>query len=139
MNKIIIIGNVGKDAEVKEVNSRAVINVTVATTKKYLKDGTTVEKTTWFDVAYWMPKIEGATKFGSYLLKGSKIAVEGESDSRAWKDSQGEPKSTNLITANNIEILSSTKEKASSSSAPPPQQQQPNYNTSSGEDDDLPF
>lgn len=137
MNKIIITGNIGRDAEAKEINGRAVINVIVATSKKYVQNGEQKEKTTWFDVAYWMPKIEGADKLASYLLKGSKIAVEGEADSRAWKDNAGEPKSTNLITASNLEIISSTKEKNSTSSAPPPSSE--SYNTKPGEDDDLPF
>lgn len=137
MNKTIIIGNVGKDATTKEVGTRTVLNVNVGVSKKYMKDGKQVEQTTWFDVAYWMQKKESADKLAAYILKGSKIACEGEIGARAYiSTSNNEAIGILVLNASNVEIISSTKSKDSTPVAAPTEQ---SYTTAPGEDDDLPF
>ncbi len=77
MKKIIVIGNIGKDAEIKEFNENKAINFTIAENEYYKdKDGNKVEKTTWFSCTYWKQSKQ-STKIADYLKKGTKVYIEG--------------------------------------------------------------
>lgn len=78
----MVIGNLGKDCIVNQVNGKSVINFSVAHTEKF-KDhtGTQKEKTTWVECGYWTDK----TGIAPYLKKGQQVYVEGQPEVRTWE------------------------------------------------------
>src|SRR5215471_5633848 len=87
VNKVILIGNLGKDPEVKYTPSGTpVAKLTVATNERYKeKDGQWADRTEWHNVVLWQRLAEIA---GEYLKKGSKVYVEGRLQTRSWEDKQ---------------------------------------------------
>lgn len=86
MIKMQVIGNLGKDCVVNNVNGKTVINFTVAHTEKY-KDsqGNNQEKTTWVDCAYWTDR----TAVAPYLTRGTQVFVEGTPEVRSFQRNDG--------------------------------------------------
>ncbi len=107
INKVILIGNLGQDPEVKYMpNGGAVANVTVATSDSW-KDKTTgeqQERTEWHRVVFFRRLAEIA---GEYLKKGSKVYIEGRLQTRKWQDQQGNDRYTTEIIANDMQMLDS--------------------------------
>ena len=99
MNKVILIGNVGKDPEIRKAGENNVANFTLATTKK-VKDET---KTEWHNIVVWGKLSDIVEK---YVSKGKKIMVEGEITYETYTDKDGNKKYITKITGNNIELLS---------------------------------
>jgi single-strand DNA-binding protein len=88
VNKVILVGNLGKDPEVRHLESGSVVaNLTLATTEAYKdKNGQRVENTEWHDLELW----DGQAKVAEqYLKKGSQIYVEGKIKTDTWQDEQG--------------------------------------------------
>ena len=85
INKVILVGNLGKDPEVRHLESGvAVAKIVLATSETYKKqDGTKVENTEWHNVVMWRGLAETAEK---YLRKGSLIYIEGKIRTRTWED-----------------------------------------------------
>jgi len=155
INKVILVGNLGKDPEVRFMaNGQAVANVTIATSESW-KDkntGEQHEKTEWHRVVFWRRLAEIV---GEYLKKGSKIYVEGKLQTRKWQDNQGQDRYTTEIVASEMQMLDSRGggqgqsggSQASGSSnnysdnSPPPveQGQAPQMATAGDFDDDIPF
>lgn len=79
VNKAILIGNVGKDPEVKEFNGNKLAKFSLATTKKWKKDGEPQEKTQWHNIQAWRGLAEVIEK---YVKKGMKLYIEGEIEYR---------------------------------------------------------
>ncbi len=151
INKVILIGNLGKDPEVRYAASGAAIaNITVATSESW-KDkntGEQVEKTEWHRVVFFNRLAEVV---GEYLKKGSKVYVEGRLQTRKWQDQSGQDRYTTEIVASEMQMLDSRggsanfdQSQSQHSSAPAqsqsqsaPQQQAP---APAGDfDDDIPF
>jgi len=87
MNKVILFGNVGKDPEVKHLESgRIVAKFSLATNKSYNKDGEKVTETQWHNIAAWGKTAETIEKF---VKKGNSIIVEGEIQYRQYEDKEG--------------------------------------------------
>lgn len=132
MNKTIISGHLGRDAEVKEFDNGSVVNFPVAVTKKgyTTRDGKVIDdKTTWFDCAYWR-----SANVAQYLKKGTKVLLEGEIESRAWiKDNQAY--SALVLRVNDLEFMSS----AQSNDSQPAQSEQPKSVSEANGEDNLPF
>jgi len=107
INKVILIGNLGKDPEVRYMPSgSAVTNVTVATSENW-KDKQTGEKqerTEWHNVVFFNRLAEIA---GEYLKKGSKVYIEGSLRTRKWQDKNGQDRYTTEIVANEMQMLDS--------------------------------
>ncbi|MDT8384417.1 MAG: single-stranded DNA-binding protein [Gammaproteobacteria bacterium] len=105
VNKVILIGNLGQDPEVKYMpNGNAVTNVTVATSESW-KDkntGEQKENTEWHRVVFFRRLAEIA---GEYLKKGSKVYVEGRLQTRKWQDKDGSDRYTTEIIANEMQML----------------------------------
>ena len=105
VNKVIIIGNLGNDPELKFMpNGEAVANITVATSESW-KDKSTgdqVEKTEWHRVVFFKRLAEIA---GEYLKKGSKVYVEGKLQTRKWQDKEGNDRYTTEIVAGQLQML----------------------------------
>lgn len=143
VNKVILIGNLGKDPEVRYTpNGLAVSNLTLATSESWKdkQSGEMVEKTEWHRIVMYQRLAEIA---GEYLRKGSKVYIEGRLQTRKWQDkTTGQDKYATEIIAENMQMLdskgggssdSSSYEKPSSSTAP---QSAPALETF---DDDIPF
>ena len=105
VNKVIIIGNLGRDPEVRYTpNGSAVCNIGVATTRSWKnKDsGDKVEETEWHRVVFYDRLAEIA---GEYLKKGSQVYVEGRLKTRKWQDKEGKDTYTTEIIAEEMKML----------------------------------
>lgn len=104
VNKVIIIGHLGKDPEVRYTPSgQAVANFSLATTENWNdKQGQKQEKTEWHRIVAWGKTAELA---GEYLAKGRQVYVEGKLQTRQWDDRDGNKKYTTEIVAQNITFL----------------------------------
>lgn len=102
MIKLQVIGNLGKDAVLNNVNGKSVINFTVAHTERY-KDaqGVQKDKTTWVDCAYWTDR----TGIAPYLKKGTSVYVEGTPDVRTYTTADGRNGATLSLRTLSIQLL----------------------------------
>ena len=102
MIKMQIIGNLGKDCVVNQVNGKNVINFTVAHTEKY-KDsqGNNQEKTTWVDCAYWTDR----TAIAPYLQKGQQVFVEGTPEVRSFTRNDGTAGASLSLRVREVQLL----------------------------------
>ncbi|MDH5361460.1 MAG: single-stranded DNA-binding protein [Gammaproteobacteria bacterium] len=107
INKVILVGNLGKDPEVRYMpNGNAVANLTLATSESW-KDkntGQQQDKTEWHRVVMFRRLAEIA---GEYLKKGSQIYIEGKLQTRKWQDQQGQDRYTTEIVADELQMLGS--------------------------------
>ena len=104
LNKVMLIGNLGKDPEVRAIPSGVkVANFSIATSENYTgKDGNKVEKTEWHNIVMWRGLAEVAEK---YLKKGSPVFIEGRLQTRSWDDQSGNKRYTTEIVADNMVML----------------------------------
>jgi len=146
VNKVILIGNLGQDPEVRYMpNGNAVANATIATSESW-KDkntGETQEKTEWHRVVFFRRLAEIV---GEYLKKGSKVYIEGKLQTRKWQEKSGQDRYTTEIVADQMQMLDSRGGgSAAFESNRPAQQQQSAPSAASppaqdgGFDDDIPF
>ncbi|MHB1331283.1 MAG: single-stranded DNA-binding protein [Sulfuriferula sp.] len=106
VNKVILVGNLGKDPEVRYAPSGdAIANVTLATTENWKdKNGEKQEKTEWHRVSFFGKTAEVV---GQYLKKGSQVYVEGRIQTRKWTDKEGQERYTTEIVADKMQMLGS--------------------------------
>lgn len=141
INKVIVLGNLGQDPEIKYMpNGGAVANFSVATSESW-KDkntGEAHEKTEWHRCVAFRKLAE---IIGEYVKKGDKIYVEGKLQTRKWQDKQGNDRYTTEIVVDEMQMLGDGKRKGNGQQkrSAPPQQQAPQQNAADGFDDDLPF
>ncbi len=105
VNKVILVGNLGRDPEVRYMtNGNAVANVTIATSRRRnnKETGDKTEETEWHRVVFYDRLAEIA---GEYLKKGRSIYVEGRLQTRKWTDKDGAEKYTTEIIANEMQML----------------------------------
>ena len=104
MNKVILIGNLGSDPEVRNTaNGTAVASLSVATTERRKNgDGQWESTVEWHRVTVWGHTADAC---GRYLSKGSKVGVDGRLQTRKWTDKNGETRYTTEIVADNVEFL----------------------------------
>jgi single-strand DNA-binding protein len=145
INKVILVGNLGADPEVKHLEGdKVVANLRLATTEAYKdRNGNRVENTEWHDLELW----DGQARIAEqYLKKGMQIYVEGKIKSDTWQDDQGNNRKRVKIRVNNFTMLGGRPEGAGapsqgaaaySGNAPKPTQVP--VMDSPGEEDDLPF
>jgi single-strand DNA-binding protein len=105
INKVILIGNLGRDPEVRyTANGAAICNITIATSRNW-KDknsGEKMEETEWHRVVFYDRLAEIA---GEYLKKGRSVYVEGRLKTRKWQDKDGVEKYTTEVIADNMQLL----------------------------------
>jgi single-strand DNA-binding protein len=113
----MLIGNVGKDPEVRHLEGGAsVATLTLATNERYKdRSGETVDKTEWHNVVLWRNLADLAER---YIRKGTQIYVEGKIRTRSWEDQSGQKKYTTEIVADNIQLLGRRSDNAATSSLP---------------------
>jgi len=104
VNKVILLGNLGKDPEVRYTdNGVPVANFTLATTEKYKnKQGENVSQTEWHNVVLWRGLAEIAER---WLRKGSKVYIEGKIKTRKWEDKDGNTRYNVEILGDNMTML----------------------------------
>jgi single-strand DNA-binding protein len=104
VNKVILIGNLGKDPEVRYLdNGVAVANMSIATTENYKnKEGDRISQTEWHDVVLWRGLAEIAEK---YLKKGSSVYIEGKIRTNKWVDKDENTRYKTEILADKLNML----------------------------------
>ena len=104
VNKVVLIGNLGADPEVRFTPSGVqVVSLTLATSESWNdKNGERQERTEWHRLVLWRKLAEIADQF---LKKGSKIYVEGKLQTRSWDDQKGQKRYVTEVVVNNIEML----------------------------------
>ena len=104
VNKVILVGNLGKDPEVRHLEGGATVaNFSLATTESYKdKNGQRVEQTEWHNIVVWRGLAEIAEK---YLKKGSSIYLEGKIRTRSYDDKEGNKRYTTEILAETFTML----------------------------------
>ena len=124
VNKVILIGNLGKDPEVRYLdNGVAVANISLATSENYKnKQGERVTQTEWHDIVLWRGLAEVAEK---YLKKGSSVYVEGKLRTNKWVDKDENTRYKTEILADKLTMLGRSQNQEQS--------------TESTSEDDLPF
>jgi single-strand DNA-binding protein len=148
VNKVILVGNLGKDPEVRYMpNGNAIANITLATTDSW-KDkqtGEQQEKTEWHRIVMFRRLGEIA---GEYLKKGSQVYIEGKLQTRKWQDNSGNDRYTTEIVANEMQMLGGRgggsagfpADSAPAQSAPAQTAPTPAPAAAGGDfDDDIPF
>lgn len=150
INKVILVGNCGKDPETRYMPSGgAVTNISIATSEgwKDKQTGEAKERTEWHNVVFFNRLGEIA---GEYLKKGSQIYVEGSLRTRKWQDKEGKDRYTTEIVANEMQMLGSragggndnneySQERPSSSSSSNRESAPAPAMADEGFDDDIPF
>jgi len=138
INKVILVGNLGKDPEVRHLeNGAAVANFPVATTESYKdKNGNRQEQTEWHNIVLWRGLAQVAEQ---YLKKGSQVYIEGKIRSRSWQDKEGNTRYTTEIVGDNMTMLGSRGENSASKTAENSKTAPADHNQEEDSKDDLPF
>jgi len=137
LNKIQIIGNLGRDPEIRYTQSgMEICNFSVAVTEKYKDE----ERTEWFRVVAF-GKLAGIC--GQYLAKGRQVYIEGRIQTRQWEDKDGNQRYTTEVLANTMLMLGGRGDDSGQRKAGPAPRQEPPKSPDAGtvdqDDDDLPF
>ncbi len=146
VNKVILLGNLGADPEVRYLESGSVVaNLRIATTEKYKnREGNLVENTEWHDIELW----EGLAKIAEqYLKKGNPVYIEGKIKTDSWTDEQGNNRYRTKIRGTSMQLLGSKSAGDQSYTAPTesnqgtskPKTSDDPLPESPGQVDDLPF
>ncbi|NQY68836.1 MAG: single-stranded DNA-binding protein, partial [Flavobacteriales bacterium] len=117
VNKVILIGNLGKDPEVRHLENGAVVaNFSIATSESYTdkNTGQKVENTDWHNIVVWRGLAEVVEK---YVKKGHKVYIEGKLKTRSWQDKEGNTRYTTEVVADEMTMLT----RADTAANPPPQ------------------
>jgi len=143
VNKVIILGFLGIDPEVRTLESGAKLaRLRIATSESYTtRDGQKVENTEWHSVTVWRHLADIAEK---YLAKGRQVYIEGKLQTRSWKAEDGSDKYATEIVGERLQLIGGRPESGESAQKvnSPQNEAQPadaNSTTSSSEEDDLPF
>lgn len=143
VNKVILIGNLGKDPEVRYLEGgAAVANFPIATTEAYKdKNGNKVEHTEWHNIVLWRGLAEIAEK---YVRKGMQVYIEGKLRTRSWQDKEGQKRYTTEVIADSMTILTRKEDSQTQQQNQPSQPLNPNVNPYDRQNDpigtdDLPF
>lgn len=140
VNKVILIGNVGQEPDVRDLdNGTKVANFSLATSERgyTLKNGTQVpERTEWHNIVVWRGLAEVVEK---YVAKGDKLYIEGKIRTRSYEDKQGVKRYVTEVYADNLEMLGGPKGNTQSAFEKESAKVQERADAFSTEPDDLPF
>jgi len=142
VNKVILIGRLGKDPEVRKINeTTTVCNFPLATNESYKnQDGSYTEQTEWHNIVMWRGVAERAERI---LKKGANVFIEGKLRTRSWEDKEKHKRYTTEIVVENFQLLD--KREGTTHGAGTENKSENDNNTSSNTisepsfDDDLPF
>lgn len=142
INKVILVGHLGKDPEVRHLDGNVTVaSFPLATSETYNKDGKRIEQTEWHNIVMWRGLADIASK---YLQKGKLVYIEGKLRTRSFEDKEGHKKYTTEVVAENFTLLGrksdfeagTTPENSSNSTS---KVIEPEDYTLGGDADDLPF
>ena len=103
LNRVFIIGRLGKDVEVRTANGKSVARLSVATDESYTdRNGNRVDRTEWHTVQVWERQADNCKQ---YLHKGSMVFVEGKLTTRKWQDQNGQDRYSTEIRADRVQFL----------------------------------
>jgi single-strand DNA-binding protein len=140
VNKAILIGNLGRDPEMRYTpNGQAVTKFSIATTERFKdKNGEQQERTTWHNIVAWGRQAEVAKE---YLSKGKPVYIEGRIDNRSYDDKDGNKRYISEVIVQKMQFLGSRGESSGGGfDQTPPQPPPDDFPTDdSAQDDDLPF
>jgi len=140
LNKVMLIGNLGKDPEVRYTGAgTAVASFSLATSEKFKnKNGEWEERTEWHNITLWARLAQIA---GEYLAKGKTVYIEGRLQTRKWQDRDGKDRYTTEIVGEKMQMLSGKGEGGGRPAAGRPESQEaPSYEEPAfNPDDDIPF
>jgi single-strand DNA-binding protein len=136
INKVILIGNLGKDPELRYTpGGQAVASFSLATSEKWRdKDGVMQDKTEWHNIVVWGRQAEVAKE---YLAKGKQVYIEGRIQTRSWEDKEGNKRYTTEIVGQRMQFLG-TRDSGKETPSDMPAEAPPAGDIT-GEDEDLPF
>lgn len=101
VNKVILVGRLGKDPEVRFTQGgAAVASFSIATDESYTKDGEKQKKTEWHNIVVWGPSVEKFVQ--PYIHKGDLVYIEGKLQTRSWEDKSGTTKYTTEVNVSDI-------------------------------------
>jgi len=127
VNKVILLGNIGKDPEVRETKAGNIVNLTMATSEKYTdKSGQKQENTEWHNLVVFGKLADVVAK---YVKKGDKLYVEGSITTRKWEDKEGNTRYTTEVKVRDLTMLGGADKKST----------QPAAVAVGDDEDDLPF
>ena len=134
VNKVILLGNLGKDPEVRRLDDgRGVANFSLATSETYKKkSGEKVTNTEWHNIVLWSPLADIAE---NYLKKGSQVYIEGKISNRSYEDKDGIKKYISEVVGRDLRLLGRAPDSNSNESSNSPGQE----TKESVQEDDLPF
>ncbi len=137
VNKVILIGRLGKDPDVRHLEGGSTVaNFTLATSETYKdKAGNRQELTEWHNIVVWRRQAEIAEQ---YLHKGSLIYLEGRLRTRSWEDKDGNKRYTTEVEAQTFKMLDRKSDQEPASAPPPPEPERKDV-IEENPDDDLPF
>lgn len=103
INKVILVGHLGKDPEVRHLDGNVTVaSFPLATSETYNKDGKRIEQTEWHNIVMWRGLADVASK---YLQKGKLVYIEGKLRTRSFEDKEGHKKYTTEVVAENFTML----------------------------------
>lgn len=137
VNKAILVGNLGKDPEVKYLeNNVAVARFPLATTESWKdRSGERKEHTEWHNIVLWRGLAEITEK---YLRKGDKVYIEGRIRMESWEDKEGNKRYTTKVIADNMTMLGSRRDEDAVMNKPE-KTEEPDLAPTDDATDDLPF
>ena len=143
INKVILVGQLGKDPEVRHLEGGvSVASFPLATSETYNKDGRKIEQTEWHNIVMWRGLADVASK---YLQKGKLVYIEGKLRTRSFEDKEGTKKYTTEVVAENFTMLGRKSDFENGNGAPASpaatksEEQPMTYDRANPETDDLPF
>lgn len=137
INKVILLGRVGKDVEVKDINGAKCATFTLATSEKYKdRNGEVKELTEWHNIVAWRATADICEKF---VHKGDQLFVEGRIKYRSWENDRGEKRYATDIFADKVELLGKPQPTQQTSAPQARVQSTPLPSAGEPQDDDMPF
>ena len=140
LNKVLLIGNLGSDPEIRTTPSgQSVCNFNIATSRRWTnREGQNQEETEWHRIVVWGRQAETCKEV---LSKGRQVFIEGRLQTRQWDDQNGNKRYTTEVIAQTVQFLSGGRGAGSSpgGSAAPPSDQVGSPPFEGGSDDDIPF
>lgn len=140
VNKVILLGNLGRDPEIRNLESGArVASFSLATNRTYKsQEGKKVDETEWHNVVLWGNLADLAEKF---LAKGRQVYIEGRIRTRQWEDKEGQKRYTTEIVGENMTFVGGGRDQRDDAPPPPSDDDAPDTQPGNNqqEGDDLPF
>ncbi|MEI6219238.1 MAG: single-stranded DNA-binding protein [bacterium] len=138
LNKVILMGNLTKDPELKELPSgTSVADMRVALNENYTdRNGKKVEKVCFIDVVVWERQAQTCAQ---YLKKGSPILLEGRLEMDEWKTKEGETRSRLRVRADRVQFISSGRRDEGGDRQPSSDDRRPSDRPAAGDDDNIPY